>query len=131
MSTVASSPILTTATPAGPEGAGAEVAPGAILGRARTAPDMPTRGIALSARTSLRVLFPPAPVHGREGLIHYCRVLDTRRRTGTCGETPYGRLGSYVRLQCRAAFGHFLRGLAYGSGLSLAGAIACAVRRLW
>ncbi|MFE5299994.1 hypothetical protein [Streptomyces sp. NPDC056632] len=138
MSTVAGSPILTTATPAAPEGTGADAAPGAILSHVRVAPETRTPETAPSTRAALRVLLPPSPVHGYGYgygygcLILYCRVLNTWRRTGARYREPhYGRLGRYLRLQCHAAFGHFLRGLAYGSGLGLAGAIAYGVRLLW
>lgn len=58
-------------------------------------------------------------------------IRRTDMPLGRHAETGYGQVGEYVRLQCRAAFDHFLRGLAYGSGLSLAGSIIYGVRHLW
>ncbi|MEU7071326.1 hypothetical protein AB0B30_22590 [Streptomyces narbonensis] len=50
---------------------------------------------------------------------------------GSPTETGHSHFTEYIRLQCRVAFDHFLRGLAYGSGLSLAGVIIYGVRHMW
>lgn len=100
MSSVASSPILTSAASTTAEGVGGDTALGAIR---------PTWAT-------------PATQQARITL-----KRSHRRRTGS----PYERLSQYVRLQCHAAVGQFLRGLAYGTGLSLAGTIVLRMRGLW
>ncbi|MGW6420094.1 hypothetical protein [Streptomyces sp. NPDC055055] len=107
MSTVASSPILTTATPATTEGTGAETAPGGI------------RKPLLDARRR-------AGGHRYGGGPHRCTA-----QLMNPSEFGSSRLGRYVRLQCTAAIAHFVRGLAYGAGLSVAGTVAYGLRHLW
>ncbi|MGW4779980.1 hypothetical protein ACWEPA_25380 [Streptomyces filamentosus] len=49
----------------------------------------------------------------------------------TAPKTPFiARLYRRLHAQRRAAAGHFLRGLAYGAGLSAASALAYALRQL-
>ncbi|MEU2244928.1 hypothetical protein ABZ572_36705 [Streptomyces sp. NPDC018338] len=153
MSTAASSPILTTPTSAPLEGMGAEAAPGAILRLVWLPLDSRTPNNGRSSRdhcagSGLGLLRPAGPDHGCHGLIFYRRVLGTWRRArdhyrttllsrrtdmppGSPAESGYGQFGEYVRLQCRAALGQFLHGLAYGSGLSLAGSIVYGLRHMW
>ncbi|MEU6621995.1 hypothetical protein ABZ926_14645 [Streptomyces litmocidini] len=42
-----------------------------------------------------------------------------------------GRLRQRIRLQRRAAVRHFLRGLAYGAGLSVASVLTYGIRQMW
>ncbi|GAA2776348.1 hypothetical protein VO63_04110 [Streptomyces showdoensis] len=101
MSSVASSPILTSAASSTAEGVGAETASGPIL----------------------RLTWPDP---------HTPRTRRTPHQSSRRRPAPrYGRLGPYLRLQCYAAVGHFLRGLAYGTGLGLAGALVSRMRGLW
>lgn len=100
MSSVASSPILTSTTSTTAEGVSGETAPSAIRA----------------------VWATPAPQRG-SGTLKCART----RRTGP----PHERLRQYVRLQCQVALGHFLRGLAYGTGLGIAGTVIVRMRGLW
>ncbi|MFC9484628.1 hypothetical protein ACFTZM_00935 [Streptomyces hydrogenans] len=46
-------------------------------------------------------------------------------------ETLLSCLRRRIRPQRRIAAGHFLRGLAYGTGLSVASALAYGLRQMW
>ncbi|GHG35425.1 hypothetical protein [Streptomyces hydrogenans] len=46
-------------------------------------------------------------------------------------EPLLSRLHRRIRPQRRVAAGHFLRGLAYGTGLSVASALAYGLRQMW